>query len=279
MFFVYSGVNHPLSTVPILVYYVIHTIYRANRLFFSLSLFFISHGTPFFFSSRCARCFFFLFFMVRRTPGNPLDIMLTIHKTFPLGHHRRRHLRFRCRLRHRHHRRHRHYRRHHHRHHHRRLRHHHQRHHCHYHRHHLRLRDRHHHRHRHSRRHHHCCSLFHHHLGRRRLSRRLCRRYFHCNHNHHTVGQNQVDFIHRIIRLPTESGVSGASERTSERTSKWPSTYVSIHGCSELRCITAAAATTMHHHQHRKIGLSFNCCCLVLLLLLLGGRDGNVLLV
>ena len=73
--------------------------------------------------------------------------------------------------------------------------------------------------------------------------------------NQSTMGQNRFVLRHLIIHSPTSLGeserinecsgvreqskqgsasewVSGASERTSE----WPFTYVSIHGCSEPQC-------------------------------------------
>ena len=53
---------------------------------------------------------------------------------------------------------------------------------------------------------------------------------------HGTGRQNQVVLSHRIIHFPMSLGVSERCQRTNERTSKWPSTYVWTPGCSRLQC-------------------------------------------
>ena len=96
-------------------------------------------------------------------------------------------------------------------------------------------------------------------VGKRALESAKTRHHFigHC-----TAGQNQVVLGHLIIHFPTSEGVSGVSKRanecaqqsarakravwskrtsehceqTSERTSKWPSAYVPILGCSAPLC-------------------------------------------
>ena len=50
------------------------------------------------------------------------------------------------------------------------------------------------------------------------------------------MGQNQVILRHQKLTFPR---VSGASERASERTGEWPSTYVSILVCSRPQCLGA----------------------------------------